>query len=140
MPLSPYTAVPQLHSNPNSGLNLNQFSSAVRPISSHSRQSPLRRASLGYSPYSSDLSAASAESPLSSSSANESPLPEPSIDNMDYDTSAQVASGNDDYYPCTLSDDIAGLYLLTLLLVQVHASRTISRRIFSIRDILCVRC
>ncbi|KAF8131574.1 hypothetical protein EV363DRAFT_1398663 [Boletus edulis] len=86
---------------PNLAFNHGHFSPPVHAISSYRTH----QTSLGYSPYSSDVSAASAESPLSSSSANESPLPEPPIDNMDNDLAAHVATGNDDYYPYTTSED-----------------------------------
>lgn len=76
-------------------------------VHSYPHPPSLRRPSLGYSPYPSDISAASPESPLSSSSANESPLPEPPIDSMDNDMAAHVATGNDDYYPYTISEDIS---------------------------------
>lgn len=107
---SPYPTATQSHSNPLPAFNHAHFSPPVHTIPSYrtqSHHSPLRQTSLGYSPYPSDVSAASAESPLSSSSANESPLPEPPIDNMDNDMAAHVATGNDDYYPYTMSEDIS---------------------------------
>ena len=107
MPPSPYPTASQPHSNP---FHHGHFSPPVHPISSYRTPShipSLRQPSLGYSPYPSDVSAASAESPLSSSSANESPLPEPPIENMDNDLAAHVASSNDDYYPYTTSEDVS---------------------------------
>lgn len=107
---SPYPTATQSHSNPLPAFNHGHFSPPVHTISSYrtqSHHSPLRQTSLGYSPYPSDGSAASAESPLSSSSANESPLPEPPIDNMDNDIATHVATGNDDYYPYTMSEDVS---------------------------------
>ncbi|OAX39220.1 hypothetical protein K503DRAFT_102959 [Rhizopogon vinicolor AM-OR11-026] len=65
---------------------------------------PQQQSSLGYSPYASDSSAASAGSPLSSSSANESPLPEPPVDSMENDTSHVVNA--DDYYPYNVADEL----------------------------------
>ena len=105
---SPYPTAPQPHSNPLPPFSHGHFSPPGHSISSYRTQShhpPLRQASLGYSPYPSDVSAASPESPISSSSANESPLPEPPIDNMDNDMATHVATGNDDYYPYTTSED-----------------------------------
>ncbi|KAF8554347.1 hypothetical protein OG21DRAFT_1099233 [Imleria badia] len=107
---SPYPTATQSHSSPLPAFNHGHFPSAVHTISSYrpqSHHSPLRQTSLGYSPYPSDVSAASAESPLSSSSANESPLPEPPIDNMDNDMAAHVATGNDDYYLYSMSEDVS---------------------------------
>ena len=107
---SPYPSTTQPHSNHHPAFNHGHFSPPGHTISSyrtHSHHSPLRQASLGYSPYPSDVSAASAESPLSSSSANESPLPEPPIDSMDNDLAAHVATGNDDCYPYAMSEDIS---------------------------------
>ncbi|KAG8219334.1 hypothetical protein J3R82DRAFT_217 [Butyriboletus roseoflavus] len=104
---SPYPTATQPHSNPHPAFNHAHFPQPGHSVSSyrtHSHQSPLRQASLGYSPYPSDVSAASPESPISSSSANESPLPEPPIDNMDNDMAAHVATGNDDYYPYATED------------------------------------
>jgi len=110
---SPYPTATQSHSNPLPPFNHAHFSPPVHTISSYrtqSHHSPLHQTGLGYSPYPSDVSAASAESPLSSSSINESPLPEPPIDNMDNDMAAHVATGNDDYYPYTMSEDISLSY------------------------------
>ncbi|KAH0837863.1 hypothetical protein J3R83DRAFT_6091 [Lanmaoa asiatica] len=93
---SPFPTATQSHSNPPQVFNHGHFSPPVHTISSyrtHSHHSPLRQTSLGYSPYPSDVSAASAESPLSSSSPNESPLPEPPIDNMDNDTNGSCRNG-----------------------------------------------
>ena len=109
---SPYPATTQSHSNPLPTFNHAHFSPPAHTAPSYraqSHHSPLHQTTLGYSPYPSDVSATSAESPLSSSSANESPLPEPPIDNMDNDMATHVATGNDDYYPYT-SEDVSVAY------------------------------
>lgn len=103
---SPYPTPTQSHSNPHSAFHQGHFS----PYRTQPHHSPLRQPSLAYSPYPSDVSAASPESPLSSSSANESPLPEPPIDNMDNDMAAHVATGTDDYYSYTMSEDTSAGY------------------------------
>ncbi|KAG9313890.1 hypothetical protein JVU11DRAFT_4660 [Chiua virens] len=95
MSSSSYPTPTRSHTNPLAAFNHGHFSPPVNTIPSYR---------LGYSPYSSDVSA---ESPLSSSSANESPLPEPPIDNMDGDLAAHVATGSDDYYPYSMLEDVS---------------------------------
>lgn len=106
---SPYFA--RTHSHSSSSPSLGHFSPSIRFNSYYSlaqqsplpqQQSPLPQPLPDYSPYPSDSSAASAESPLSSST-NESPLPEPPIDSMENDTSHVVS---DDYYPYIMTDDL----------------------------------
>jgi hypothetical protein len=105
MSSSPYFA--RTHSHSRSSPTLGHFSPSIRFNSYYSlaQQSPLPQPLPDYSSYPSDSSAASAESPLSSSSANESPLPEPPIDSMENDTSHVVG---DDYYPYIMTDDATG--------------------------------
>ncbi|KAG2054892.1 hypothetical protein BDR06DRAFT_363710 [Suillus hirtellus] len=103
MTSSPYFA--RTHSHSSSSPSLGHFSPSIRFNSYYSlaQQSPYPQPLPDYSPFPSDSSAASAESPLSSSSANESPLPEPPIDSMENDTSHVVG---DDYYPYIMTDDL----------------------------------
>ncbi|KAG1747582.1 hypothetical protein EDB19DRAFT_275696 [Suillus lakei] len=100
---SPYFA--RTHSHSSSSPSLGHFSPSIRFNSYYSlaqqsplpqQQSPHPQPLPDYSPYPSDSSAASAESPLSSSSANESPLPEPPVDSMENDTS-HVPHGHSPY-------------------------------------------
>ena len=92
---SPYTAPTHLRSNSTPGSDL------PPTFSSHSYS----RAALGCSPYPSEVSSSSAESPLSASSVNESPFPEPLVDTMEYDTSPQIVGPNDDWCHYLPSDD-----------------------------------
>ena len=101
---SPYYSRTHSHSSPSSShrrLSPSARLNSYYPLSQ--QQSSLSHT--GYSPYASDSSVPSAESPLSSSSANESPLPELPIDSMENDTS-HVVNG-DDYYPYNMTDDLA---------------------------------
>lgn len=100
---SPYSTSTQFRSDSTPGSDLGRFFPVAHSVKSFS---PYQKANLGCSPYSSAVSASSAESPLSAaSSANESPLPEPLVD-MDYDGHAQIVSGNDDWCSYLPSDDI----------------------------------
>lgn len=103
MTTSPY--FPRTHSHSSSSPTLSHFSPSIRFNSYYSlaQQSPLPQPLPDYNTYPSDSSAASAESPLSSSSANESPLPELPIDSMENDTSHVVS---DDYYSYITTDDL----------------------------------
>lgn len=105
MTTSPYFARTQSHSSSTSSLE--RLSPSARLNSYYSlpqHQSSLLQPLPRCSPYASGSSTASAESPLSSSSANESPLPEPPVDSMENDTSHVVNS--DDYYPYNMTDDL----------------------------------
>jgi hypothetical protein len=108
---SPYFA--RTHSHSSSSSSHGHLSPSGRLNSYYplpQQQSSLLQPLPSYSSYVSDGSAASAESPLSSSSANESPLPDPPVDSMENDTS-HVVNG-DDYYHYNMTDDmVAAGYL-----------------------------
>lgn len=104
---SPYTAPTQLRSNSTPGSDSGRIISATHSLSPYSTHSQPSQPSLGCSPYPSEVSSTSAESPLSASSINESPFPEPLIDTMDYDASPHIVGENGDWSYQLPSEDIA---------------------------------
>jgi len=109
---SPYTAPTQLRSNSTPGSDSGRIFSTAHSLSPYSTHSQPSQPSLGCSPYPSEVSSTSAESPLSASSVNESPFPEPLIDTMDYDPPPHIVGGNEDWSYHLPSDDIAASYSL----------------------------